>query len=265
MVIYLDVLLLVNFVMNFFILVVTAQTIKIKINFKYGILAATLGSLYVITLLIPKLYILTSIPFIIIIALLMILITFRKRNFLFNIKTTLIYMLYAMLIGGMCFFLGTRTLPKNSQTTSPYFPYEKLILSLMIIYTIIYRLIIYVKDRKELTQLIFSVEIFVNKDTKIVKAFLDTGNELREPATNLPVLIVEKNIFSNINLTQYDKFYIPYKVVNGAKGQLLGFMPSYITININGEIQKRNVIVAFSDTKLSNLSDYDALLSRGII
>lgn len=250
---------------NFFILVITAQTIKIKLSFKYGLLASILGSFYVITLLIPKLYILTSIPFVVFIALIMILIAFRKTNFLFNVKATIIYMLYAMLIGGMCFFLGYSNLSGNRQITSPYFPYEKLIISLMIIYMIIYRLLIYVKDRKELTQLIFSVDIFINETTKSVKAFLDTGNELREPATNLPVLIVEKDIFSNINLNEYDKFYIPYKVVNGYKGQLIGFMPNYITININGEIQRRNVVVAFSENKLSNLSDYQALLSRGII
>ena len=48
-----------------------------------------------------------------------------------------------------------------------------------------------------------------------MRAFLDTGNELREPATNLPVLIVERDIFYDINLSKYDKFYIPYKVING--------------------------------------------------
>jgi stage II sporulation protein GA (sporulation sigma-E factor processing peptidase) len=127
------------------------------------------------------------------------------------------------------------------------------------------RLIIFIKERKEIIQLIYFVDIFINKNKKSVRAFLDTGNELREPATNLPVLIVDSDVFEGIDFINSEMLYIPYKVVDGTVGRLEGFIPDYITINVGGEILKRNVVVACCKNTLSDFKDYQALLSRGII
>jgi stage II sporulation protein GA (sporulation sigma-E factor processing peptidase) len=126
-------------------------------------------------------------------------------------------------------------------------------------------LVIYIKDRKELSSLIFTVDIVNNHLEKKVLAFLDTGNELREPVTNLPVMIIEKKHFNDFYINKEDAFHIPYQVVNGSVGKMLGFKPEYIKIHYGKEIRQREVIIALCENKLSNLNDYNALLSRGII
>lgn len=265
LIVYIDILLLENIIVNYFILFITSQTVRVKLNCIFGIMSAILGSLYVFTILINKLRYFSIFPLRLLFPFIMIFIAFRQKDIIFNIKTSLIFIFYSMLIAGMCYFIQNICATEYDCGTISNFTYKKLLLSLMIIYIFINRIIVFIRDRKEISQLIYSVDIIINKKRKRVSAFFDTGNELREPATNLPVLIVEKEVFSDIDLNQISKFYIPYKVVNGGNGQLEGFKPDYITVNFQGKVKKMQAIVACCDYKLTNMNDYDALLSRGII
>jgi len=122
-----------------------------------------------------------------------------------------------------------------------------------------------VQDRREIASLIYEVDIVTNSDVRKVRAFLDTGNELREPVTNLPVMIVEKEALNDLEIKSKDKFYIPYKVINGFSGMLEGFKPKYINIHSDNGIEQKEVIVALCNNMISEVRDYNALLSRGIL
>lgn len=266
MVVYLDTLLLVNFIVNYFLLDITSQTVKIPSKNRNLVLSSFLGSLYVIALLYPKAVIFTTLPFKIAVSIVMILICFKQRDVIVNLKITGIFILYSMLLAGVCFYLNISKGNEPEFSSVIYsFPYEWLLISLMIVYLIIHRLVVFIKDRRDISTLIFIVDIVTKDNKKRVKAFLDTGNELREPATNLPVIIVEKEAMQDINLEKYDKFYIPYQVVNGYSDKMQGFKPDHVEVYYGNKVQYAEVIVAFCDNKLSNYNDYDALLSRGII
>lgn len=262
--VYLDVLLIINFIVNAFLLLITSQTLRIKASFKYILIAAILGSMYVITLIFPSLIIFSKLPFKIIMAVVMILITFRKKDILFNLKASCIFILYSMVLAGMCIAFSEQV-DENFNGYILNFKYENLFIGIMIIYMVIYRIVIFLKDRRELINFIYIVDIVTKDYKKRVKAFFDTGNELREPATNLPVMLVEREIFKDVDISKYDKFYIPYKVVNGYGGKLEGFKPDCIKIYFDKKVQEREVIIAFCENKLSNVNDYEALLSRGTI
>ncbi len=266
MVIYLDVLVIENMLVNFFLLYITAQTLKVYIKLKFFFLSAFLGSLYVLTVVysVPK--ILVSLPFKIFVALFMLFICFRIRNIFFYIKALSIFIMYSMLLAGFCIFIeinNSGNLTFNDKMLD--FSYTGILTAALPLYVIIHRLVVYIKDRREITKLIYDVDIIVDNKIRRVKAFLDTGNELREPATNLPVMIVERYILKDIDIKKNQMFYIPYKVVDGSKGILVGFKPSSVNIYCEDTFSSKQLIVAFSDTKLSELNDFNALLSRGII
>ncbi|MGH4051344.1 MAG: sigma-E processing peptidase SpoIIGA [Clostridium sp.] len=267
MIVYADVLILVNFIVNIFILHVTVQTLRKRVKLIWMCISSFIGSLYVLTVVYPKLKYLTYLPFKLLIVIVMIFIAFREKNILFNIKASLIFILYSILLAGMCLFIQMN----NSKDMSfdviiINFSYEKLMLSIMIIYVLIYRIMIFIGDRKKISELIYTVDIVNKSYKKSIKAFLDTGNELREPATNLPVLIVERNILSEILLEKNNTYFIPYTVVNGTGDRFVGFRPEYINIHIDKEnIETRNVIIAFCEYKLSKDNDYNGLMSRGIL
>lgn len=265
--VYLDVLILENLVVNFFLLVLTANTLKIKVYFKSVFFPALAGACYCIVLLFPSLIFFNSIIFKLIVSLLMTFWVFKKKNFIFLIKSTFIYIMYSMLLAGLCIFLD---ISKNGVSLNPYttvkFSYKYLFLAIIIIYLTINRIMIYIDDRKTMNKYIYDIEILDNNWSKTIRVFLDTGNELREPVTNLPVIIVEEKNFSDVNLKEKDFYKIPYKVVNGDTGLLNGFKPLGVKIVLDkNNIQFREAIVCICKDRLSSTGDYDGLLSRGLI
>lgn len=266
MVVYLDILMLENFLVNLFLLRITIQTIKKHTSTLRLLIASVLGSLYVLTVLMPWLKFFTTTPFKIIVAFFMILITLGYRDLKGVFKGTAIFILYSMLLAGVTFYLALQDNSALSSGAIIYsFSYKNILLALMILYLMVNRIIMYVKERKLLTSYVYDIEITVNGIKTMVKTFLDTGNELREPVTNLPVIIVEKQLFKCVNLERYNTYRIPYAVVSGYGGNLIGIKPDSIKINLDGNLKEEKVILAFSDKKLSRHNDYNGLLPRGII
>jgi len=242
------------------------QTIKKKVPTGRLMLSSIIGTSYVLTIVIPKLQLFATTPFKIVVAVIMILIAIKDKSVIEILKAVGIFVLYSILLAGMAFYLAIKDNPSLSPSAMIYnFSYKNLILSLMITYILVYKLIAYVKERRILTSYVYNTEICIDNVKTIIKAFLDTGNELREPATNLPVIIVEKELFKDLNLKTHDIYNIPYSVVSGYNGKLIGIRPDSVKININGDMREKNLILAFSDKKLSKHSDYNGLLPRGII
>lgn len=266
MVIYLDTLLFQNFIVNIFLLTITLQTIKKRVSIVRISIAAFVGSLYVIPILLPKYAYLATTPFKLIMALIMIFIAINEKNFMFLLKSTLILIFYTMLLGGLAFYSALIENPSLTPNTTIYsFSSKNTYISIMIIYVTVQRIINYAKDRKKLNSFIYDIEIYTKEVKTSLKAFLDTGNELREPATNLPVIIIEMEYFNKIGLEGYSIYHIPYSVVNGHQGKLIGIKPDTVKITINDKTREEKVIVAFCDKKLSKYNDYNGLLPRGIL
>lgn len=253
--------------MNLFLLYITAQTLKTNIKIKNIIFSSAFGSAYAVISFCYDLKFLLYVPIKFLVAILMILICFMSKEVSFNIKASFMFILYAMVLGGLCIFIEFSKGPMINGNLNK-FSYKILLCALMLLYVAIHRIvcriIVYVNDRNKVTQLVYDVEIIDGKFGKKFKAFLDTGNELREPVTNLPVIIVEKNIFQDSKIEDKDKFLIPYRVVNGFSDSLEGFKPTAFRIYKDDEVEECQVIIALCKNKLSELNDYNALLSRGV-
>ena len=81
MVVFLDVLIIENLIVNMFLLYVTSQTLKVKVKLRYLFIAGLLGSLYVLTIIYPVPKFFTSIFLKFIVAAVMILVTFRTVSY----------------------------------------------------------------------------------------------------------------------------------------------------------------------------------------
>lgn len=266
MIVYLDVLIFENFIVNLFLLTLTAKTLKIKISLKRIILSSILGSMYVLTIVFSQLNFFTNLFFKLLIALLMICLIVEEKNILFLLKGTVIFILYSVALAGICFYLSIKN--GNGPIPNAYlfnFSYKKLLLALIIIYLLLIRLVTFIKERKLMKNFIFAVDVFIENKVYPVKALLDTGNELKESVSNLPVVIVEKQIFNNIDLSSYSKYHISYSAVGGEEGDIIAIRPDRLIININGEEKEKNVLLGFIDKRLSKQNDYNGLLPRGII
>ena len=256
MVVYLDLLILENFIINCFLLKITSNTVRVKVKWKFLLISGFVGSLYVIVLIYPPAAFLNILPVKLLIAFFMIVFTFKIKDKGFILKTCIVFIIYSMMLSGVCSFF------QYSSITG--FTYKKLIISIIIVYIIIERLVVFIKERKSITELIYKVDIVLDKSNISLNGFLDTGNELREPVTNMPVILVTGEILKGLNIENCLKLSIPYKVFNGETGSLTAFKPDYINVYVGDHIIKREVFIAVSNENFTKTMEYQALLSRGI-
>ncbi len=118
---------------------------------------------------------------------------------------------------------------------------------------------------------------------------IDTGNLLKDPITNSPVIIIEKNKLSNIlpkeilentekiingkyefndeYLKYASKFRVlPFSSLGKQNGLLLGFKVDKIEAEINEEkIIREDAIVGIYDKKLSNRNQYEGLIGLNYV
>lgn len=264
MVVYIDILLMENFIVNYFLLLITAKTLKFRVSIMRVLISSILGSMYIFTMLIKELRWLTMLPVKICIAFFMVLIMLNTTSFFYKVKGFIIFILYSMTLSGVCLFLSnSEVVSELSKTAIINFNYKELLLSLILLFLILNRIYNVIKDGICVEQLIYSIDVIYKDKIFSVKAFLDTGNELREPITHLPVIVIEESILDGIEISEKEKYYIKYKDVSGNLGKLLAFKPSYVVLHEKDKLKNKEFIIAITKTKLSAENAYNALLSRG--
>lgn len=265
--IYADVLILENFIVNLFLLTLTMKAVKHKCSMFRLIISSFIGGIYTLVLLIPKLKLLASLPCAILVACSMILIVYGKTSIFNLIKLLGIFLMMTFTLSGLCFVLSLQQnvyiFGKEFEISNYSIRYT--IIGIMIIYVVSIRIIEYAKERLFVNNYIFSIEFNIGEKKYLLESFLDTGNELREPVTNLPCILIEDNLIKDINFNSSNTYYIPYSSI-GAYGKLKGIRVD--NIKIKGDNFSRdeiNAIICPCKEKLSKENEFNALLSRGVV
>ncbi|OPJ59092.1 sporulation sigma-E factor-processing peptidase [Clostridium oryzae] len=135
----------------------------------------------------------------------------------------------------------------------------------MIIYIFVSRIVSLLMDKQKEKSYIYDVQVVSKNRTKEFKALLDTGNELKEPVTDLPVMIVAENIFSEDDYDVSKTFDIPYCSVGNSKSILKAFKPESIKIRIGNKYCCKLALIAIYNNRFTEEGEYQALLSRYMI
>lgn len=265
--IYIDVLLLENFIVNLFLLLLTMKLIHHKCKTSIMIFSSFLGGIYTLVLVIPELRIFSYFPFQIIMAIIMVWITCGKTSIINLLKTTTTFLIVSFTLSGICFLFSIKenlyVLGENFSITKYSIKY--VILSFMILFIFIDRISYYLKEQSFVNNYIFSVECYIENKQYIFKGFLDTGNELKEPVTNLPCIIVEESLLYDVNFYGNNIYHIPYSTVK-SNGTLAGIRVNNVNIKDHGlEFRKIDAIICPCSEQFSKNSAFNALLSRGIV
>ena len=135
------------------------------------------------------------------------------------------------------------------------------------------------------------MEICINNKKIETKTMVDTGNMLKEPITNTPVVVVEhmllyecipkeilnnlENIiggdFSNISEKIKNEYIsklklIPFSSLGKQNGMLIGIKPDYIKIKTEEKENKiENVIIGIYNKSLTKKGEYRALIGMELI
>lgn len=224
--IYIELVFIVNFLLDFIILYGTKKLLKLNKSNKRLILASIIGSLSTIIIFLK----ITNIILIILkilLSLILIIVSFGKSNILIN---TFYFYLISIIVGGTIYLFD---LNKNL-----YFNYLILIiLSPIIIYLLIKELN---KHRLNINDK-YLVEITISKKKYKLEGFIDTGNRLSSPIKKEPVILV------NLKINYNKVIYIPYKALN-TEGIIPCIKPDKIMIN-NKQI--KNYLVGLATDKFT--------------
>ena len=210
--IYLDLVMLLNFSIDFILLLSVSIILKRKVKIYKILLGSFVGGLSIL-LLFFNINNITLFILKIIISILMCLITFKFNN----IKYTLVNLLYlymsSIILGGFLYLLNIEFSYKHvgiifiNNGLSINFIFL-LITSPIILY-------IYIKQTKNFRSTYsnyYNIKIFKNNKAYDYIGFIDTGNTLTDPLTKKAVILIDKRkILFNIKEFRM----IPYMGVNG--------------------------------------------------
>lgn len=245
MIIYIDLVILINFIIDTLLLISVALLLKRKTKFKRIIIASLLGSLSTLMLfLFNNSLILLLLKFFI--STLMVVITFKYENFHY-FKDNLIWLyIISIILGGSIYLLNDQiALTNNGLVFSSNGFTINLILLLIITPFILYKYIQYQKSFKNNYSNYYDVDIYY-KDEKISETgFLDTGNKLIDPIFGKPIILVNKNLIKKAVNT----FFVPYDVLNN-HGMLEVFKPDKVIVN--NKINKK-VLIGLADVNLNGV------------
>ncbi|WP_164880600.1 sigma-E processing peptidase SpoIIGA [Clostridium manihotivorum] len=266
--VYVDVILVENFIINLFLITVTFQTIRVKFSFSRAALGSIVGAFYTLLYFFPSLSLAVSLPIRVVFPLIMLYITLGKFRLSVLIKSTGIFLLWSILLCGFIFAFSLMNNPYDFSSAfklnNIYLKY--MLIAFMIIYVFAYRAIIFIRDRKIITDFFYEIEFSDNCNDYRIKAFLDSGNELTEPATTLPVILINKNYLEGFNEEGKNSFVVPYKVINGGKGSLEGFRINQVRLyKDNKLLSTKDAVICLCKDQFSPYDDYGALLSRGVL
>lgn len=280
--------------MNSIILYATAIMLKIKPSIIRILISGAIGSLYVMIIYVTQFKIYESIITKIILSVIMVYIAFNPQNIKKLCKQILIFYLTSFIFGGVALYLIYFIKPQNVLIKNGLFAGKyvlKVILFGAIVAFVIIKLSIkIIKTKIQPKDMYCKVKLKINGKEIQTTAMIDTGNLVREPITNIPVIIVEsslmydilpKEIINNLenilggNLNDIPEEirniyipklrWIPYKSLGKENGMLLGIKIDGMEVE-KEEIHKvQNVIVGIYDKSLTKRGEYRALVGIDMI
>lgn len=252
MIIYMDLILFLNFVIDLIILMVVGIVLKRKKNLTRIILGAFIGSLSVLFLLI-KLSNLELFIYKILLGFIMTYISFGYQNIKYVIKNFLYLYMVSIILGGFLYYLNILF---SYRQEGIIFIFKGLSINIIILFLVSpIILFIYIKQMKVKTNynIYHNVEIyFKNKIIKLT-GFIDTGNKLVDPYMKKPIILIPKNKIDNIT----NKIIVPYMTIDNVS--LLECI-SVDNILIDGISYKNKMLVGLIDKKI-NIDGIDCILN----
>lgn len=243
MVIYVDVVLILNFIIDMLLMIGVDMLLKRHTKFKRILISSILGSVSTLLLFTIKGSIWMLI-YKLVISIFLVIISFGYKGFDYFKENLFWLYIISIILGGSLYLLNdTITLESNGLVFSKGTIGYNIFLYLPVGILILLKYIKYSKNYLSNNSNYYNVSIYY-KDLVINETgFVDTGNNLRY--FNKPVILVNKNLINCDVLFSY----MPYKVVGGT-GLLKVFKPDKVII----DGQKVKALIGISDVNYKGIN-----------
>ncbi len=274
--VYADEMFLLNLIINYFIILATAKLCALPLKRLRFALSATVGALYSVSLLFASLQFLASPILKLALGFLMTIIAFGVEIKL--IKPFLAFLAVSAAFGGAVF--AASLLAGQNFGDGLYINASMRVLALSFAACYFVLTIVFKRFAKRRTREIRSVKVTLCGRTAEFKALRDTGNELYDPLSGLPVMVVGVNEAGKLLPEQLltalktgvPEFIqalgnedglcarfrlVPYSAVGVKVALLPVFRPDALFVD---GFEEKNALVGFCPTVLCGNSEYSAVI-----
>ena len=256
--VYIDVILFINIFFDFLLLLSVSLILRRNAKLYRIILGSLIGGLSILFLFL-NISKVTLFFLKLIIAILMILITFSYKDLRYTLKNLVFLYISSIVLGGALYFINIEFSYKNKGIIFYNNGYSVNIITILITSPIlIYLYIKNMKDIKNNYSKYYKTNIYFKSNHFIeLTGYMDTGNKLTDPYKKRMIILVSKEKVSKY-IKNERKLLVPY---NGVSNGLL----SCIRINyvkINDKIFK-NVLLGLIDDKIY-IDGADIILNNGM-
>ena len=276
--------------MNSIILYAASIILKLKPKFFRILISSVIGSIYSIILYTTEMKIYSSIISKIILSIIMTYVAFNPQNVKKMWKQILIFYLTSFVFGGVALYLiyflkPQDILMKNGMYAGEYV-LKVIMLGGIVAFVVIRISLKIIKTKINPKDMYCKIKVKLNDKKIETTAMIDTGNLVKEPITNTPVIIVESSLLyeilpkeilinleevlsgnlSNIPEEVQEKYIskmrcIPFKSLGKENGMLLGIKSDEIEVIKEDENKIiENAIIGIYDKSLTKRGEYRALV-----
>lgn len=197
MTIYLDIIFLENLLMNYIILFGTGAVQKEQMKNLKLIFSSVLGALYAIITYLGIIPAYSSFTMKVLLSVIMIYIAFDIHNVKKMCKTLLLFYLVSFATGGLAlallYLIAPENIVFNNGVLVGTYPMQMTIVAGFLGFCIIQYVFKVNKRMMKANDLLCDLEINVCGETIHTKAFIDSGNTLKDPITQKAVIVIEKD------------------------------------------------------------------------
>lgn len=260
LVIYVDVLFVVNFFITYLLLLLTKLLVKENSKTVRLLAGAFIGGAYSLVILLDELHFMITVFGKIFVSIIIVFTAFGFKRASLFFKNLGVFYVSNMILLGVILAVWLVFKPEGVAIHNDivYFdiPAKVLLFSAMLAYLIalaVVRIYNHTVGKNE----IYSLTVFKNGEQTHMYAFADTGNKLKEPFSDYPVIVVDS---SKMNFDA--ERIIPYNSVGG-DGTLKAFKPDKVIISSGSEcVETDRVYIAVSSV---DSKDFSAILNPEII
>lgn len=281
MTIYLDIVLLENIFMNILI-IYFANYLSRKKSTMYKIcISSIIGAVYYVVLLLPQTNFLNFYLYKIILSIIMVFVGFKNKDVFDFISNVMFFYISSFIFGGSMYGIYYLI---TSNSNILFYPIKIGILAVSITILAIKNITYYIHLNSKYSNLMYEVDIYIENKIKRIKVFLDTGNSLKDPISNKPIIVVnldsikqilpneiyeiaENGINSMQNIKNSRLHIIPYVSLGNQNGLMIGYRADKVIINVKNKekMKLESVILALNTTTLNSIKNSDGLIGMEIL
>lgn len=251
-IIYIDTLICVNLFIDYILLCITKKILHINAKMYRILLGAVTGAISTLTAFLPFHSVFLSALYKIGTTTLIIIISFGKGTFRKTIVRLMTFLGFSMILSTSVVLINDLWSTKKVIIYNDALYFDISPVALLITTAIVYIILSLYNKLSSVHKLrceVHKITLSTDKVKRLTfETAIDTGCNLKEPFSGLPVILTEEDVLSGIDISEEKMRVIPYRTAAGS-AIIQGFKPNYI--DIDGKVIRNGCYIGICKDKLN--------------